>query len=362
MQQEDLEYSMRLKDVWLGYKPGEHLVRSVNASISPGEMIALVGRNGTGKSTLLRTIAGIQPAVQGDVLLNGRSIGRIPPRERSLLLSFVSTGSTFTENLTVFEMVSLGRHPYTNWWGALRESDRRKITESIRFVGMEKFLEASVNRLSDGERQRVMIAMALAQDTQLMVLDEPTAFLDIPNRIGIVEVLYRLKEEGHSVIFSTHDFDNVFSYADKIWAISDRQLLEGSPEDLGLNGAFEKLFNESKVAFDYENLRFVRRRVPEKQIVLDARDETVNHWTARSLERIGYQVLPVNKVKDMNYDSLPGKMEQPGISLEDSGSKENMAVRAGKNEQGYCWSLVEEQNEIEFKSLYELTGYLRRMK
>ena len=362
MKHKDLEHSVELKDVWLGYRPGEYLVRGVNASIRPGEMVALVGRNGTGKSTLLRTIAGIQSAVKGEVLLSGRSIREIPPRERSFLLSFVGTGSSFTENLTVFEMVSLGRHPYTNWWGALREADRQKIDESIRFVGMERFVDARVDRLSDGERQRVMIAMALAQDTRVMILDEPTAFLDIPNRIGIVEVLHRLKEEGRSVIFSTHEFDNAFSYADKIWAIHEQQLLEGAPEDLGMNGAYEKLFSESKVDFDHANLRFVRRRVQEREIVLHPLGDTVDHWTCRALERIGYRVEHGGTTEPGSGSGKANNLKSTGDGVRQTGSEGIMEVRTGKDEQGVCWKLAEGDNERAFRSLYELTGYLLRFK
>ena len=362
VKQTDLEHSMELRDVWLGYRPGEYLVRGINASIRSGEMIALVGRNGTGKSTLLRTIAGIQVAPKGEVLVGGRAIREIHPRERSLLLSFVGTGSSFTENLTVFEMVSLGRHPYTNWWGVLRDADRQKIDESIRFVGMERFMDARVDRLSDGERQRVMIAMALAQDTRVMILDEPTAFLDIPNRIGIVEVLNRLKEEGRSVIFSTHEFDNAFSYADKIWAIHEQQLLEGAPEDLGMNGAYEKLFSESKVAFDHANLRFVRRKVQEKQIVLQAEDETVDHWTCRALERVGYRVIRKDAEKPENRSGESNNLKITGYGVGQSGGEGIMEVRTGKDEQGVCWKLAEGDNEKEFRSLYELACFLRRFK
>jgi iron complex transport system ATP-binding protein len=362
MKQTYMEHSVELKDLWLGYRPGEYLVRGVNASVRQGEMVALVGRNGTGKSTLLRTIAGIQSAMKGEVLLNGRSIDQIPPRERSLLLSFVGTGSSFTENLTVFEMVSLGRHPYTNWWGALREADRQKIDQSIRFVGMEQFVDARVDRLSDGERQRVMIAMALAQDTRVMILDEPTAFLDIPNRIGIVEVLHRLKEEGRSVIFSTHEFDNAFSYADKIWAIHEGQLIEGAPEDLGMDGAYEKLFSESKVAFDAANLRFVRRRVQEKQIVLYAAKKSLDHWTRRALERVGYGVEPGRAELTGSGSVKSGDMKSRGTGIDETVRVGVPELRTGKDERGVYWKLAEGDNEKVFRSLYELTGFLLRFK
>ncbi|MEX0988255.1 MAG: ABC transporter ATP-binding protein [Bacteroidales bacterium] len=333
MTQRDTAHIMELIDLWLGYRPDNYLLKQVNAKIGQGEMIALVGRNGTGKSTLLRTIAGIQHAARGGVKLNGRSIETTHQRQLASWISFVGTGSSITENLTVFEMVSLGRHPYTNWWGALGVVDRQKINESLRFVGMEEFSGARIDRLSDGERQRVMIAMALAQDTKIIILDEPTAFLDIPNRIGIVEVLHKLKADGRSVIYSTHEFDNVFTYADKIWVIHNQRIIEGAPEDLGMDKVFEEIFRDADVAFDQENLRFVREINPGKKIFLDAEDQHVEYWTYRALERIGFRVV-------REYE-------------------ENLLRVTARKEKGrYQWNIEEKHTTTAFKSLYALAGYL----
>jgi iron complex transport system ATP-binding protein len=287
---EETNTILTLKDLWLGYAPGEFLLKQASDEVRYGEMIALAGRNGTGKSTLLRTIAGIQKPIRGTVALKNRPLSSFPVREFAKNISFVATGTGLVENLTVFEMVSLGRHPYTNWWGNIREKDRRKIHESIRFVGMEDFIDARVQRLSDGERQRVIIAMALAQDTRIMILDEPTAFLDIPNRIGILEVLNKLKSHGRTVIFSTHEFDNIFSYADKIWVIHDRQLVSGSPEDLGMKGTYEAMFSDSGVAFDRDNLRFMRKGHYDRVVELSGVNGPVRYWTQRALERGGFRV------------------------------------------------------------------------
>lgn len=337
MQQAEDRYIMTFKDLQLGYRGNEPLLAGATAGVREGEMIALVGRNGTGKSTLLRTLAKIQRPLGGSVQLHHRSLNRYAPREMAREMAFVGTGVTLTGNLTVFEMVSMGRHPYTNWWGTLRDQDRAKVQESLQFVGMEKFSEVPVERLSDGERQRVLVAMALAQDTKVIILDEPTAFLDIPNRIGIVEVLSKLKEDGRSVIFSTHEFDNAFMHADKLWVIHHRKLIDGAPEDLGMAGTFAGLFRDSGVVFDDRNLHFLRDRTLQHTIRVTLLDEQVNYWTCRALERAGYRM------------ETEGEETPPLISIE-------------HDEAGYRWVFRDENRSRTFLSLYSLTEHLVRIK
>lgn len=332
---------LTLDDLWLGYAPGEYLLKEASDEVRRGEMVALAGRNGTGKSTLLRTIAGIQKPVKGHVVLNNRELSSFSAREFAKHISFVGTGTGLVENLTVFEMVSLGRHPYTNWWGNIREKDRRKIYESIRFVGMEAFTGARVNRLSDGERQRVMIAMALAQDTRIMILDEPTAFLDIPNRIGILEVLNKLKSQGRTVIFSTHEFDNIFSYADKVWMISQQELISGSPEDLGMRGSYEHIFSDAGVAFDRDNLKFLKRGQFDRRVVLAGEKGAVLYWTRRALERGGFQVEEQNST-DVKAGLAPGTIS---VSVEISAEKPS-------------WKMQGSDTSQTFHTLYDLMGFL----
>lgn len=324
-----------IENLWLGYEQGVPLLESANAEVKEGEMIALVGRNGTGKSTLLKTMARLQAPLLGSVMLNGTPVEALSNRELARQLSFAGPGNGTLEDLTVFELVSLGRHPYTNWWGALRESDREKINESLSFTGMLEFRDARVNRLSDGERQRVLIAMALAQDTGVLILDEPTAFLDIPNRIDVVEVLHRLRSQKRTVIFSTHDFDNVFSYADQVWIIHDRKLVKGSPEELGLQGAFDALFSDSGVRFDRQGLRFVRETDHRTQIGLTGGDRDGRFWTARALERAGYRV---------ENDAGSGT---PGVEVY-------------KVKEAYRWILEDGGTTSEFTTLYELISHLTR--
>ena len=327
------ENIIQLIDIWLGYKPGQFLVESVNADVREGEMIALVGRNGTGKSTLLRTIARIQEAVKGTVLLNNKAVEAYKTNEFASIVSFVGTSRAIIENMSVFEMVSLGRHPYTNWWGVLKEKDMQKIEESIHFVGMEDHVDSKLETLSDGERQRAMIATALAQDTKLIILDEPTAFLDIPNRIGIAEVLYKLRMAGRSVIFSTHDFDSAFNYADKLWVIHNKKLIQGAPEDLGIENIFEHIFEDSDVVFDDVNLRFKRTVSAVKSIYIKYSDSSIYKWTCRAMERIGYSVL--KDISDSDFEII---------------IKEDMSDAS--------WILREKDTVFEFQTLYDMTRHL----
>lgn len=298
-------------------------------------MIALVGRNGCGKSTLLRSIAGLQQAISGSIRLYDREIGRYKSLEFASLLSFVGTNRTVFENMTVYELVSLGRHPYTNWWGGLKKKDREKVLESISFVGMEAFTDSKVEKLSDGERQRVMIASALAQDTNVILLDEPTAFLDIPNRMGIAEVLHKLKMAGKAVIFSTHDFDSAFNYADKLWIIHSESLIEGAPEDLGLNNIFVKIFADSNIRFDAEDLRFKRKNHATKSVYIEKSSAANFQWTCRALERIGFEVI-TNKKDSVNH------------------------IHIAEEASGISWHLSRKNYTNTFHSIYDLAAYLTK--
>ncbi|MDF1572822.1 MAG: ABC transporter ATP-binding protein [Bacteroidales bacterium] len=355
---------LTFEDLWLGYLPGEYLLKQASDEVRTGEMIALAGRNGTGKSTLLRTIAGIRKPARGNVMLQQRSLFSSPPYELSRNISFVATGTNLVENLTVFEMVSLGRHPYTNWWGNIRDKDRRKIHESIHFVGMEDFTHARVHRLSDGERQRVMIAMSLAQDTRIMILDEPTAFLDIPNRIGILEVLHKLKSHGRTVIFSTHEFDNIFSYADKVWVIHEQKLVTGAPEDLGLIGTYEAMFSDSGVAFDTDNLRFLREGHYHRSVELTG-DGILRYWTRRALERGGFRVsdqqetrgLPQEEsVEKMQKDTGETSKKKTGENKQDDVAAIRVDIDAGKDTS--AWNVLTAGTVRTFHTLYDLMAFL----
>jgi iron complex transport system ATP-binding protein len=243
-------YTIELHDVTLGYG-SRVLMADANVGFGWGELTALIGRNGTGKSTLLRTIAALAKPQSGTITISGRDVTSLTMREVAERIAFVSTDDVRVQNLHVWDVVSLGRAPYTNWVGRLTEEDRAKVKESLRLVGMEDFAEASIDSLSDGERQRVMIARALAQDTPIILLDEPTAFLDLPNKYEICLLLKRLAhKEGKCILFSTHDLSIAIELCDTIAMIESGEFHYGTAEMLIEGGAMQRLFESTQIEFD----------------------------------------------------------------------------------------------------------------
>ena len=245
-------YTIELHDVTLGY--GERvLMADANVGFGWGELTALVGRNGTGKSTLLRTIAALARPQKGYITIGGKDSAELSMREVASRIAFVSTEDVRVQNLHVWDVVSLGRAPYTNWVGRLTEEDKTKVRESLRLVGMEAFAEASMDSLSDGERQRVMIARALAQDTPIILLDEPTAFLDLPNKYEICLLLKKLAhKEGKCILFSTHDLSIAIELCDTIAVIEGGKFHYGTAEMLIEEGVMQRIFNSAQIEFDRE--------------------------------------------------------------------------------------------------------------
>ncbi|MFW6289452.1 MAG: ABC transporter ATP-binding protein, partial [Mariniphaga sp.] len=214
------DINIELKQLTVGYQQsGEapfEVLKDVNLSAAPGEMVALIGSNGIGKSTLLRTLAGFQPWFGGDVQIKGRSLKTLHSRETARIMSFVSTEIVRVPNLTVFDLVAYGRFPYTNWIGMLTDEDRWVISDAIQKVGLQGFERRFVMQISDGERQRAMIARALAQDTPVIVLDEPTAYLDVSNKYEIFHLLQSLAfERKKTIVLSTHDLNIALREVDK---------------------------------------------------------------------------------------------------------------------------------------------------
>lgn len=252
MAQMERIYTIELHNVTLGY--GDRvLMADASVGFGWGELTALIGRNGTGKSTLLRTIAALTRPQSGYITISGEDSSRLSMREIASRIAFVSTDDVRVQNLHVWDVVSLGRAPYTNWVGRLTEEDRVKVRESLALVGMEAFAEASMDSLSDGERQRVMIARALAQDTPIILLDEPTAFLDLPNKYEICLLLKRLAhKEGKCILFSTHDLSIAIELCDTIAMIEGGKFHYGTAEMLMEEGVMQRIFESTQIEFDRE--------------------------------------------------------------------------------------------------------------
>ena len=231
-----------LRNITLAY--GDRtLVENGSAEFAAGELTALVGRNGAGKSTLLRAVTAIEPPKSGEVLLDGTNAAAMPPETIARTISFVGTEKVRIANLRCEDIVAIGRAPYTNWIGRMQAADRRIVADALQAVGMEAFAARSIDTLSDGECQRIMIARALAQQTPTIVLDEPSAFLDIPTRFEICRLLQRLAhDEGKCILFSTHDLDAAMPVCDSVAVISDRTITKLPADEIRRQGIIERLF------------------------------------------------------------------------------------------------------------------------
>jgi iron complex transport system ATP-binding protein len=270
----------------------EKIQSELNLKLRAGELVCLIGPNGSGKSTLLRTLSTLQMPLSGNTTIDGREISSLKQREKALLIAMVLTERVEMENTSVYNLVSLGRHPHSNWWGGISNEENTIIQEAIQMVHLEHKMHHNINELSDGERQRAMIAKALAQDTPIIMLDEPTAHLDLPNRVEIMLLLHRLAHKtDKAILLSTHELDMALQAADRIWLISSEYGVEcGVPEDLVFNGSFNRVFQSKSYVFNEANGNFSMNYPMTKKVWVTG-DKTRMYWTLRALARAGYMVV-----------------------------------------------------------------------
>lgn len=224
---------IRLDNLSIGYGHGAPLASAIDAVVHGGELTCVIGRNGTGKSTLLNTLTGFIPAMAGRVVVGGRSLSALSQRERSRTVSVVLTATPDVENVTAGEMVAMGRMPWTGFWGRLSAADRIIVDRAMAMAGVETLADRTTRTLSDGERQKVMIARALAQQTPMMVLDEPTAFLDYTAKAETMALLRQLAhDERKAIIMSTHDLGLCVSHADRFLLLDSGALKEVTKEEV----------------------------------------------------------------------------------------------------------------------------------
>ena len=241
---------IRFENLTLGYG-SRTLIDNLSTSIKAGELTALVGRNGTGKSTLLRAITGLGDRIKGNIYLAGKPIDSLTTAELAQTVAFVTTDKVRIANLRCRDVVALGRAPYTNWIGRMQVQDEEIVMHSMALVGMSDYADKTMDRMSDGECQRIMIARALAQQTPIILLDEPTAFLDMPNRYELCTLLQHLAhQEKKSILFSTHELDIALALCDSIALISPPQLHLLPTEQMVSSGHIERLFTSGIVNFD----------------------------------------------------------------------------------------------------------------
>jgi iron complex transport system ATP-binding protein len=250
-----MDKTVEIDKLALGYKAKKRekqVATHLCATIFKGELTCLLGANGVGKSTLLRTLSGFQPPLSGNICILGKSIKAYSHKELSQIIGVVLTDKAEIGNLTVREVVALGRNPYTGFWGKLSASDETAIDRAIASVKIETLTERLVHTLSDGERQKVMIAKALAQETPVILLDEPTAFLDYPSKIGVMRLLHDLTRQTDKTIFlTTHDLELALQIADKLWLMEKNAgIVAGTPEELIAAGNIENFFQCEGMSFD----------------------------------------------------------------------------------------------------------------
>ncbi len=324
---------LSLVSLRIGYLTGKvrfPLLSPLTATALKGELIAVIGRNGIGKSTLLRTIAGLQPQLGGRILISGKDIEDHTRLELAQKIGFISTEVIKAGNMSVYELVSLGRYPYTNWLGQTDADDRMIIMDAIEKTGITHLHDRNISELSDGERQRAMIARVLAQDTQIMIMDEPTAFLDIKSKYEIVHLLHNLaREKGKTIIFSTHDLNIAISQSDKIWLTLEDRLSEGAPEDLLREGAFDDLFDSSVVKFNSHDGSFAFRK-EERGFVYVEGTGPERFWTVKAVIRAGFSLA-----------------ESPG----------NLIIRVPSDDK-HEWNVLKSSANLTFRSILELIRWL----
>ncbi len=269
------------------------VLAGLDVDLRIGELTCLLGANGTGKTTLLRTLSGSLPPLAGTICLGDADLTALSPSDRARRLAVVLTSRVDAGLLRVEDLVALGRHPYTGWRGRLRTDDHEAIDWALEASGVAGLRTRPVLELSDGERQRVMIARALAQEPEILMLDEPTAFVDLPRRLELAGLLTRLAREcGLAVLLTSHDLDLALRSADEVWLLdraerTERHLVAGAPEDLALSGALAEAFDTDTVRYDLARGRFEADGAPAPVVRIDGEGPEAR-WTAHAIERAGF--------------------------------------------------------------------------
>jgi iron complex transport system ATP-binding protein len=284
------EAQLTARQLAIGYQDTT-IAQGIDCSLKGGEFVCLLGPNGAGKSTLIRTLAGMQAPLAGELQLSGEVLASIAPCARARAVSVVLTETMPSGMMDAYSLVSLGRHPYSGWFGGLTAADRERIEWALDAVGAMPLAHRQVAELSDGERQKISIARALAQEAKLMLLDEPTAFLDLPRRVELMSILRDLAHrENLALLLSTHDLDLALRFADRLWLMDgDGRLIQGAPEALALNGQFAEVFASENLDWDASSGSFRTHPVACLNVQLDG-EGLPRIWTQRALERLGFGV------------------------------------------------------------------------
>lgn len=324
----------------IGYQQGKQVkvVRDkLELQLRSGELLCLMGPNGAGKSTLLRTLAGVQHPLAGEVLLEGKRLQELDQAQRARHISLVLTETVSAGNMTVLELVALGRYPHTGWGGRLSREDKQLVEQALDDLTISELADRKLFELSDGQRQKAMIARALAQDGSLIILDEPTAHLDLINRLQIMRLLRQLSQRRQkAIVVATHELDLALQSADRLWLLGQHEkgLIEGVPEDLVLNGSLARAFSRSGFHFNIHSGQFVEEVQSYVAVQLSG-EEPARLWTRKALERNGYETV---------------SREAP------------MRLEVSRKADAYHWHLSTDEHEIAIHSIEELIEKMSELK
>lgn len=256
--------SIEAKNITIGYtsKKKNHVVASrINFKIKKGAFVCILGKNGIGKSTLLKTLTKVQRSLDGTIELEGKNLNTYSNLDLAKSLSLILTEKLPESNLTVYELIALGRQPYTNWMGTLKRSDIEAIERSLKLTGIEHLVSKKYFELSDGQFQRVLISRALAQDTNTIILDEPTAHLDIEHTLETFQLLQRLAiQENKTIIASTHQIQLALQNASELFLMTEDEILMGTPKEIIAKNYMDKLFPKKSILFDPVKEQFFLRK------------------------------------------------------------------------------------------------------
>lgn len=325
---------LKTENLSIGYSSASGvLCRNLNLKLSAGEMVCLLGPNGSGKSTLLRTLAGLQLPIDGSVWLGSRNVAELARADLAQNLAVVLTEKPSAGMLRVYDLVALGRIPYSNMFGRLREQDHEVVRRSLEQVHLLNYQNRLITELSDGEAQRVMIARALAQESEVIILDEPTVHLDLPTRIEVLSLLHKLsRETGKAILLSTHELNLALQLADSVWLLDDAHRLEiGLPEELVLSGALKAAF--ARPGFELDLLTGTLQLPLNEQgnAVFVIGEGERAEWTRRAVRRLGFRL------------GEEGKEGVTSISADEKG-----------------WTMQNDNKEVRTSTLSELLRLLKQ--
>lgn len=243
----------------IGYGKGKSqtvVASSIDCQLQKGALYGLIGINGAGKSTLIKTLSGALEPIAGELLFDGRNVNSLSSLQRAKMLSVVLTKSPVSLNLSCFELVALGRHPHTNWIGMLTFTDKEKIAQAMEITDLNDLADQKCFELSDGQLQRALLARAIAQDTPVIILDEPTTHLDLHHKFKMLQLLHKLSKQGKTILYATHDLELALDLCDRLLIVKDKQIKDHSPKQAIEDGVIQQLFPEETVKFDPKTGRF----------------------------------------------------------------------------------------------------------